>query len=1749
MDRSREPGVNRLQSQANDPVTAGETAGHIRLNIGCGTAPIAGFVNLDREPGGDLQVDVANGLPFADASVQTIFSEQFIEQLSQGDGVAFLRECRRVLVPNGVVRIATVDFDALMSKYASDWRDQPWLTERDYGFLANRCEMLNTAMRAAGHHWLYNEDELVRLAAEAGLAVGVRRAFGVSDATQLRGLERRVDSSLIVEFTKVEVRDTRDALVSIVIPACHPEYFRASLESALQQTYSNLEILIGDDCSTGAIQAIVAERAAADPRIRYIRNQPTLGASDNFRHLFDLAQGTYIKFLNDDDVLLPACVERLVRCLEENPAVTLVTSHRQPVDAAGAPLPDDPTTERPVTQDSRIDGVSLASVMLESGVNLVGEPTTVLFRKRDLANVQPHMLSFGNRPVDWNIDLAMWLTLLGRGDAIYLIDTLSLFRRHEDVEPSNAKWHDRAVAAWEQLRFDARRLGLWNPDQPRTLRATAIDAGPEWRDDVAACVLSAEACLDAGELDAAQAALEQAVTLCSNDPRLRVALGNVHLRRGDQEAAARELLAATTVDPYYAPAHADLAAVLLYADQPDLAESTAQRALVLDPHNLTAMQILGGAHRARGRYVEAIEAYAAILRVRPEDADTLVDVGNCCAESGHLQDAKSFYAQALRIAPEHPAGIANLQAVEAELAGRPMVDVSILIPLFNRLDLTRQCLESLWKNTPEGRYEIVIVDNASSDGTAEFLRPLQAAGRIRALINSENVGFAGASNQAAAAATGRHLLFLNNDTEVKPGWFEPLVRILDTDPSVAAVGSKLLFADGTLQHAGVVVINDRTNSRGLSPYHVYSREPADLPVANEARTYQVLTAACLLVRRAAFESVGGFDTGYWNGYEDVDLCFKLQERGWRLVYEPQSVIIHYESQSGPERFRRESANLDRLRATWAGKVAPDAILQSDGTCAPANSGRVREYQRLAAASTVVEPPAGKPVASVVIVTYNSARTIRECLESVLRHASVPVEVIVVDNASRDATPAVLAEYGSRIQTVLNTTNAGFSGGTNQGIRAATGEHLVLLNPDTVVTQGWLEGLIGQVTPGVGAVGPVSDYVAALQKYELYMPPGGPVAARTAECARTLRIANAGKGVETKLLIGFCMLVPRAVFDDVGLLDEELFLGNDDLDLSWRLRQRGYRLIVATDTFVHHEGQASFASEPKPATARLVQESTDALFRKLEAHYGTGNVPLPADLWDIDWFAPTGAVFRSRALKVRPGLTSIIVLAYNGLEHTQKCLESLAAHTREPHELILVDNGSTDGTVEYLRRYAKAHEQVRVVFNRTNRGFAAGNNQGLAVARGEFALLLNNDTVVTAGWLGRMLHVLRAEPRTGIVGPVSNYVSGPQLVQDAAYSGLDAMHAFAATWAAEHAGQTLAVNRVVGFCLLARRDVIEQIGGLDEQYGSGNFEDDDFCIRAALAGYGSRIAQDVFIHHTGSQTFKAAKIDYRQSLERNWALFKSKWGMAADAPIERGYRFPTRNEHGTGTYVRLPVLRNEHTSELDGRVWVERATAVATAVVDDGASQPAGAGSRLPVVVFGAIDRTEVTAQLELQAPGGLEVVVAPPMPEGTVAKMLNEKLAAAGDSPVLLLSDGVVLPPGVLKRLQAALARDAKQAVVGPVANRGQSAQKVKIDYTGTGKSMRQFAVRRGQRFAKQTTNTVQLDSFCLLFDRAAFRTIGSLQDDRPLEIALVDYFERAAAAGNSVTVALDAYVHTEPVAPGHLVLAAATHADAALEV
>lgn len=252
-----------------------------------------------------------------------------------------------------------------------------------------------------------------------------------------------------------------------------------------------------------------------------------------------------------------------------------------------------------------------------------------------------------------------------------------------------------------------------------------------------------------------------------------------------------------------------------------------------------------------------------------------------------------------------------------------------------------------------------------------------------------------------------------------------------------------------------------------------------------------------------------------------------------------------------------------------------------------------------------------------------------------------------------------------------------------------------------------------------------------------------------------------------------------------------------------------------------------------------------------------------------------------------GLASVIVPCCNQREFTRLCVAALARQTRPPWELVAIDNGSTDGTAADLAEIqASAAFPITILTNRENRGFPAACNQGLQAARGEYLVLLNNDAVVTDAWLDQLIALAESDPQIGMTGPVSNNVSPAQRVANVPYRDLEGMQQFAARWRAEHRGQWRTVETLSGFCLLIKRRVLEAVGGLDERFGLGYYDDDDLALRVRRAGFTLAVACDLFVHHFGSRTFAGLGIATEPLLAANRARFLAKWGLPeAAAPRE------------------------------------------------------------------------------------------------------------------------------------------------------------------------------------------------------------------------------------------------------------------------
>ncbi|WP_068783254.1 glycosyltransferase family 2 protein [Paenibacillus phocaensis] len=254
------------------------------------------------------------------------------------------------------------------------------------------------------------------------------------------------------------------------------------------------------------------------------------------------------------------------------------------------------------------------------------------------------------------------------------------------------------------------------------------------------------------------------------------------------------------------------------------------------------------------------------------------------------------------------------------------------------------------------------------------------------------------------------------------------------------------------------------------------------------------------------------------------------------------------------------------------------------------------------------------------------------------------------------------------------------------------------------------------------------------------------------------------------------------------------------------------------------------------------------------------------------------------------LTSIIIPTTNRLDLLMQCLDHIDRHTAPPHEVIVVDNGSVDGTAEAVRR----RKGVRLAVYPQNLGFARAVNTGLMMAKGKTIVLLNNDVLVTERWLDQLHMCLREYPGAAAAGPVTNYISGEQQIE-VPYQDVADMPAFAAGHNHSDSLKWQETDRLVGFCVAFPRSTLDEVGYFDEGYEIGNFEDEDWVARIRLQGKKLVIARDTFVHHYGSMTMKSLGSEGFQEVNtRNHQFFSEKWGDLQ------------------ALYTRMPAWRGERT---------------------------------------------------------------------------------------------------------------------------------------------------------------------------------------------------------------------------------------------
>jgi len=734
-------------------------------------------------------------------------------------------------------------------------------------------------------------------------------------------------------------------------------FMRGLLEDLCAQTIApEMEIIVVDTGSPTGEARIVREFMARYPNIAYLRTADRETTTSACNRCITAARGKYLTLACADDRHQPDALERLVGVLERSPEAILAYA-----DVAVTDTENESCAAAHVVGHFRWPEFEPRRLFQVCHVGPQPVYRRTLHQRHGLYD--PAYVAAG--------DYELWLRVVARGERfVHVPETLGLYLRspssneHANQALSIAESEKARIVHWPDA-WGERPPAAGNYFVPATPAPPLVSVimptydRPQWLQRAVASVLAQTypnvELIVANDGGAAVESLLAPLDQRGQITYLRLAR---NLNRSAARNAALKLARGTYVaylddDDWYLPEHLALLVGALERAGGAVAYGFANRVTEVQREggwvqtanepiyrvDFQAEALLVGnfiplpclVHRrdcldAVGAFDEELithEDWDLLIRLAARHPFHQVKETTCCfswrndgssttsqhrADFARTQDL--VYERYAHLAAHSPAILAAQQNARGGPATRPTPaapECSIVIPLFNRAELTRQCLTALAAVTDDVPFEVILVDNGSSDGTAQLLGEL--SGNLQVIRNEENLGFARACNQGAAAAHGRNLVFLNNDTIPLRGWLRALVDAIDARPDCSVVGSKLLYPDGTIQHAGVVFNHSR------QACHLYAHLPGDFAPANRAREFQVVTAACMLVRREAFEAAGGFDEGFRNSFEDVDLCLRIREQGGRVLYEPKSVLFHLESQS-EGRHAHDSVNGVRLAKRW-----------------------------------------------------------------------------------------------------------------------------------------------------------------------------------------------------------------------------------------------------------------------------------------------------------------------------------------------------------------------------------------------------------------------------------------------------------------------------------------------------------------------------------------------------------------------------------------------------------------------------------------------------------------------------------------------------------------------------------------------------------------------------------------------------------------------------------------------------------------
>ena len=774
--------------------------------------------------------------------------------------------------------------------------------------------------------------------------------------------------------------------------------------------------------------------------------------------------------------------------------------------------------------------------------------------------------------------------------------------------------------------------------------------------------------------------------------------------------------------------------------------------------------------------------------------------------------------------------------------------ISIIIPCYNQGEYLKDALNSVIQQTFKN-FECIIVNDGSTDNSKEIAKDfINNNPTINiSLITTKNGGLSSARNKGIKKAKGDFILPLDADDTLKVNSLEKFIDVANANKNC-----DIFYPD----YETFGAINKYVECISEAEFQNPLRDENGLPYSS-------------FYKKEVWVKNGGYNPNMIWGFEDWDFWLSSLKNGFSAKKIPEALFNY--------RLKTQSMITDALKFR-------DQLL---AIMAINHKNLYDEFTIKKAMEFIV----ANPFISVIIPTYNRPDALKKAVQSVIYQSFPLFEIIIVNDAGEDMRN-VLDEFKDvRIRYIRHKSNKGLAAARNSGIKAAKGNFVALLDDDDIFYPGHLETAVRFLSKGEKIVYTDAVRVSYKKENNEYQ-----------EVARN--VPYSFDYDRNKLLIGNiapvnCFVFEKTLVEKSGLFDESLPV-LEDWDFWLRLSSlTEFKHIKESTVQVNWYVDGSTMTSSK---GKDFEVARNKIYKKFE-----NEIQKITNKNEI--IEEFNSIWRND-FKTKSPTVSIIALSYNQIKYTKEFIQSVFEFTTIPFELIIIDNNSDSETVEYLKEIDKSKENTRVIFNQKNFGFPKGINQAIKEARGKYLLIANNDIVVTKGWFERIAEVAESDNKIGIVGPISNYVSGMQFDKNARYSNLKQMHEYVVNIRVKNLGKTLHFPRITFLCALIKREVIEKIGGLDERFSPGNFEDDDFCLRAQIAGFKTVIAQDVFIHHYGSKSFTAEGMEkYKTRLEINQKIFINKWGATPEEIWLKGKQIKGRK-------IMFTLNKNEFKENLE-----------------------------------------------------------------------------------------------------------------------------------------------------------------------------------------------------------------------------------------